>query len=191
MAKDKRKAPPCPRCGSQETVALTIYGRPISGRYQCLTCEARRPRTGPSYFGPENPADCGGTGEPIRDAPPLPAARGPAPVAEITALRAKALAMTSDELREEAFHAAALGDPALYQRLLRSADPVRWRDRLKAVYAACDGNGAAVARRLGLTPPGLSKLVAGDDELRQAIAIRWPHAQRQVTRSNGGHTDQR
>lgn len=32
------------------------------GRYKCLACERRRPRTGPCWFGPLNPPDAGGTG---------------------------------------------------------------------------------------------------------------------------------
>jgi hypothetical protein len=49
------KTPPCPRCKSAETEPLRNYGRPIEGRYCCLSCKR--------WFGPNNPPDAGGTGE--------------------------------------------------------------------------------------------------------------------------------
>lgn len=103
---------------------------------------------------------------------------------------AAALAATHDELRAEALHALALAPAAAYLRFLHAADPVAWRARLKAIYAACGGNAAEVARRLRLSRVGLAKLIASDDELRQAIAIRWPHAQRQIAKHGRCHTDQ-
>jgi hypothetical protein len=50
-------APNCPRCGSADTRQLANYGRPVPGRYQCFGCSR--------WFGPENPVDAGGTGEPV------------------------------------------------------------------------------------------------------------------------------
>jgi hypothetical protein len=56
--------PACPRCGSHDTTPLRNYGRIVRGRYQCHGC--RR------WFGPENPPDAGGTGEPPKALPPSP-----------------------------------------------------------------------------------------------------------------------
>lgn len=50
------KPVPCPRCGSPDTAPLRNYGKPVKGRFQCYGCKR--------WFGPENPPDAGGTGEP-------------------------------------------------------------------------------------------------------------------------------
>lgn len=46
----------CPRCGSDDTAPIRNFGKPVKGRFECFSCKR--------WFGPENPADAGGTGEP-------------------------------------------------------------------------------------------------------------------------------
>ncbi len=51
----EKRSPVCPRCRSVDTKPPTNFGRPVDGRFECLSC--RR------WFGPNNPLASGGTGE--------------------------------------------------------------------------------------------------------------------------------
>lgn len=167
---------PCPDCAGSRDGPIVHAAQPQPAAEGSL---AYRPGT-IRYERQSDPT----TGEPLYRWISTPSE----PAADPLSTVATALCMAPDELARDM---AALVTPAAYLRLLRDKDAAAWRERIKAVYGACDGNAHEVARRIGLTYRGLAKLVASDPELRQAIAIRWPHTQRSATHSTRGHTEQR